>query len=93
MQDANGRLLLAPSDLNDYVSCQHLTTLARQAARGDRERPPVSDEGAQLLQHKGELHELQFLDHLRREGRDVIDIRCEPRGSWNRTRARSNRCG
>jgi uncharacterized protein len=83
MQSANGRLLLSPSDLNDYVSCQHLTTLAREVARGDRERPPVSDEGAQLLQHKGELHELQFLDHLRAQGRDVVDIPLDTRWDFD----------
>ena len=33
MQSSNGRILLSPSDLNDYVSCRHLTTLAREVAR------------------------------------------------------------
>ena len=27
MQALNGRLILSPSDLNDYVECAHLTTL------------------------------------------------------------------
>ena len=62
MQSSNGRILLSPSDLNDYVNCRHLTTLAREVARGEREKPHVADEGAQLLQEKGELHELQFLE-------------------------------
>ena len=36
MQALNGRLVLSPSDLNDYVECPHLTTLALEVARGDR---------------------------------------------------------
>jgi hypothetical protein len=39
VQAVNGRLVLSPSDLNDYVECQHLTTLALEVARGHRERP------------------------------------------------------
>src|SRR6266542_3379304 len=89
MQSSNGRILVSPSDLNDYVSCQHLTTLARQVARGERERPPVSDEGAQLLQHKGELHELQFLDHLRAQGRDVVDIPMDTRWDFDTAAVRT----
>ena len=39
MQSSNGRILLSPSDLNDYVNCRHLTTLAREVARGERKAP------------------------------------------------------
>ena len=49
MQSRNGHLLLSPSDLNDYVECEHRTTLARQVALGHRAKPHVSDEGAKLL--------------------------------------------
>ena len=81
MRSSNGRILLSPSDLNDYVNCRHLTTLAREVARGEREAPHVADEGAKLLQEKGELHELNFLEQLRAEGRDVVEI---PMGeSWD----------
>ena len=68
MQISNGRILLSPSDLNDYVNCRHLTTLAREVARGEREAPHAADEGAQLLQEKGELHEQQFLERCAPEG-------------------------
>src|SRR4029077_11701687 len=82
MQSSNGRILLSPSDLNDYVSCRHLTTLAREVARGERAGPHVADEGAQLLQEKGELHELQFLERLHVEGREVVEIRMTERGDF-----------
>ena len=44
MQALNGRLVLSPSDLNDYVECPHLTTLALEVARGTRPRPFVLNE-------------------------------------------------
>ena len=101
MQSSNGRILLSPSDLNDYVSCRHLTTLAREVARGERDAPHVADEGAQLLQEKGELHELQFLERLRAEGREVVEIamdealglrrRCGPYAGRDASRRRCDR--
>ena len=42
-------IALSPSDLNDYLECPHLTTLALEVARGDRARPFVADEHAELL--------------------------------------------
>ena len=74
MQSSNGRILLSPSDLNNYVNCRHLTTLAREVARGEREAPHSAGKGAELLQEKGELHERQFLERLHAEGREVVEI-------------------
>ena len=70
----NGRLLLSPSDLNDYVECEHRTTLARQVALGERPKPHVSDEGAKLLADKGMQHESDFLMRMHEEGRQVVEI-------------------
>ena len=75
MQNSNGGILLSPSDLNDYVNCRHLTTLAREVALGERDAPHLVDKGAELLQEKGELHELQFLQRLHRS---VRGTRCVP---------------
>ncbi|MBI1963424.1 MAG: TM0106 family RecB-like putative nuclease, partial [Candidatus Rokubacteria bacterium] len=75
MQSAAGHiLLLSPSDLNDYVECPHLTTLALEVARGERARPHVPDEEADLLRRKGEMHERAHLERLRAEGRTVVEI-------------------
>ncbi len=89
MQSFDGRIFLSPSDLNDYVNCRHLTTLAREVARGERERPHVADEGAKLLQEKGELHELNFLEQLRAEGRDVVEIAMDERWDFEAAAART----
>ena len=49
MQSVDGQLVLSPSDLNDYVECPHLTTLALEVARGERKRPFLAYEHAELL--------------------------------------------
>ncbi|PYN24817.1 MAG: nuclease [Candidatus Rokuibacteriota bacterium] len=74
MQKVGGRITLSPSDLNDYLECPHLTTLALEVARGERARPFVADEHAELLRRKGELHERAYLDRLRADGRQIVEI-------------------
>src|SRR5438445_9104278 len=74
MQTIGGRLALSPSDLNDYLECPHLTTLALEVARGERARPFVADEHAELLRRKGERHERAYLERLRAEGRQIVEI-------------------
>jgi uncharacterized protein len=74
MRAAAGHLTLSPSDLNDYVECAHLTTLALEVAKGSRARPHVADEQAELLRRKGEEHERAHLERLRAEGRAIVEI-------------------
>src|SRR5256885_16668022 len=74
MQMLNGRLILSPSDLNDYVECPHLTTLALEVARGTRKRVFVLNEHGDLLRRKGEQHEAAYLDKLRADGRQVVNV-------------------
>ena len=74
MQAVNGRLILSPSDLNDYVECPHLTTLALEVARGTRPRPYVAEDHVDLLRRKGEAHEAAYLEALRAAGREIVDV-------------------
>src|SRR5438309_6134390 len=74
MQNVDGRITLSPSDLNDYIECPHLTTLALEVARGERARPFVADGHAELLRRKGELHERAYLQRLRADGRQIVEI-------------------
>ena len=74
MQATNSSLSLSPSDLNDYVECGHLTTLALEVARGVRRRPHVPDDYGDLLRRKGEEHEAAYLAELRAQGRQVVDV-------------------
>src|SRR5437867_7233400 len=73
MQATDSRLVLSPSDLNDYIECPHLTTLSLEVARGTRQRPHVPEDHADLLRRKGEEHESAYLKELRAQGRQVID--------------------
>jgi uncharacterized protein len=74
MQAASGRLVLSPSDLNDYVECPHLTSLSVEAARGTRQRPHVPDDYGQLLRDKGGEHEAAYLSDLRKQGRQIVNV-------------------
>jgi uncharacterized protein len=74
MQATASRLVLSPSDLNDYVECAHLTTLALEVARGVRRRPHVPNDHGDLLRRKGEEHEAAYLAGLRAAGRQVVDV-------------------
>src|SRR5262245_30563936 len=74
MQLASNRLVLSPSDLNDYVECPHLTPLALEVARGTRRHPHVPEDHADLLRRKGEEHEAAYLADLRAKGRRVVDV-------------------
>src|SRR3989442_9562080 len=74
MQNFNEHIFLSPSDLNDYVECPHLTTLALEVAQGKSARPHVADEEAEMLRRKGAAHESAYLERLRAEGRTIIEI-------------------
>src|ERR1700752_3635283 len=74
MQATGDRLVLSPSDLNDFVECAHLTTLALEVARGARKKPYVPEDHVDLLRRKGEEHERAYLDALRGQGRQVVDV-------------------
>jgi predicted RecB family nuclease len=74
MQATDSCLVLSPSDLNDYVECAHLTTLALEVARGVRRRPHVPNDHGDLLRRKGEEHEAAYLAALRARGRQVADV-------------------
>src|SRR5438034_8177274 len=74
MQATDSRLVLSPSDLNDYIECPHLTTLALEVARGTRQRPHVPEDHADLLRRKGEEHEAAYLKELHAQGRQVINV-------------------
>ena len=81
MQATDSRLVLSPSDLNDYVECAHLTTLALEVARGVRQRPHVPDDHGDLLRRKGEEHEANYLAELRKQGCEVVNVL--PADPWN----------
>jgi predicted RecB family nuclease len=73
MHRINGLLIVTASDLTAYLECGHLVRLECRTALGEIERPgrePV----AALFARKGAAHEQRFLDRLREEGHEIIEL-------------------
>jgi predicted RecB family nuclease len=76
-------LSFAPSDLNGFLACPHLTTLEVAAARGEIERPFRVNRHAALIRDKGQEHERGYLRRLLDEGRAVVEIEHGDNGFWD----------
>lgn len=75
MYRAEDKLILSPSDLNGFVECSHLTRLDLAYAHGERTHVPGADDPlAKLLAAKGIEHERSYLERLRAEDREVVEI-------------------
>jgi uncharacterized protein len=69
-----GQLLCSPSDLGNFVACEHLTQLDLGIALGHHNRPGVENAYADLIARKGEEHEARFLDALDAAGHLVAQV-------------------
>lgn len=71
-QDSDKQILLAPTDLSNFLGCRHLTKLDLDAAQGATGRPvrygPLLDE----LKARGRAHERAYLAHLESQGLSVV---------------------
>src|SRR5260221_3476358 len=69
-------IILSATDLVNLLGCRHASFLDR---RNIDEPAPVTEDDPYLvlLQEKGIEHERRYLDTLRREGRDIVDIAAE----------------
>ena len=71
------KVILAPTDLSNFLSCRHLSQLDLAVARGTRERPvrygPVLDE----LKARGQAHESAYWEHLQAQGLGMVRA-CDP---------------
>jgi uncharacterized protein len=76
MQIDSGRLLFSASDLVAFLACEHQTVLdlASLGPQGAGLVRTQQDESAALIARKGIEHERAYLERLRGEGLDVIDI-------------------
>ena len=73
MQSKNEERLYSASDLVNFLECEHLTTLDLQNLVTPLPQAP-DDEQAKLIQAKGIGHELAFLERLRAQHAEVVDI-------------------
>src|SRR5258707_3837450 len=69
-------LIFSATDLVNFLGCRHASFLDR---RNIDESGLVAEDDPYLvlLQEKGIEHERRYLDTLRREGRDIVDIAAE----------------
>ena len=74
MRQRGGRLLLSPSDLSNFLACEHRTALDLARARGEILLDRVPRPDAELIAERGREHERAHLEQLEAEGRDVVRI-------------------
>jgi uncharacterized protein len=72
--DPNGRLIFAATDLSNFLSCRHKTTLELDVALGRRKRPHDKDDLTELLRERGLEHEERYVDAKRAAGRTVVSL-------------------
>jgi len=74
-RDEEGRLILAATDLVNFLECGHKTTLDRAVAEGILAKPPKRDDPTtELLQQRGRKHELRYIEQLAARGRTVEEV-------------------
>ena len=83
----SGILSLAPSDLSRHLGCAHATTLALEAARGERAKPHAGSAYERMIQEKGDEHERDYLAQLVARGLEITEI--ERSGSYSEMAART----
>lgn len=74
MQLIDGSPVYSASDLVGFLECEHLTALERAALAGLVERPMRDDPELDVLRRRGEQHERRYLEALRSEGHEVVEI-------------------
>ena len=75
---ADGTLVLAATDLTNYLACAHLTQQRLAIVRGRRSKPrPADDPHAELIRERGERHEAEQLARLSQECGGHVDLSTE----------------
>lgn len=78
MQVVDGELVVSATDLVGFLHCEHLAWLEKKAARGEIDKPVSDHPMLELLRAQGIGHEVAYLNRLRAEGLDVIDLAEQP---------------
>src|ERR687896_2681676 len=74
MQLRDRTFAFSPSDLNDFLECEHLTALELARARGELARPDGDSPQAELVRRKGEEHERAHLAALEADGKRIVRV-------------------
>ena len=67
-------LSLSATDLSNSLVCRQLTGLDMSVVLEGRKRPFRNDPMADILKDRGLAHEKAYVDHLRSQGREVLDL-------------------
>lgn len=68
------KLWFSPSDLNDFLACEHLTRLDLAVVRGQLAKPAFENPEAELIKRKGDEHEASYLAKLHESGLRVEEV-------------------
>lgn len=74
MERIDNRIVLSASDLTDYLACQRLTALQLGALEGKTPQPIPDAADADVIRRRGEEHEARYLEQLKLEGRQVVEL-------------------
>jgi predicted RecB family nuclease len=84
MKHQGSALSFSPSDLNGFLACPHLTSLELAVVRDELKKPFRPNAQADLIRAKGYEHEAAYLQRLRDEGCDVVEIDLTSDFDWER---------
>jgi len=73
MQILDGGYIYSATDLNNYLECGHLISLERRVAQGELIRPERNPTVA-LIADKGLQHEQRYLERLRAQYGQIVEI-------------------
>ncbi|MCY4426097.1 MAG: hypothetical protein OXC05_03585 [Halieaceae bacterium] len=82
MHRQSDKLLLAPTDLSNFLSCRHLSALDVKVAAGEAVRPVRYGPFIEELQMRGTAHEMAYLQHLRNLGLNIDLDASSDSGQW-----------
>ena len=74
MHVRDGEFILSATDLSSFLGCRHRTALDIAVALGKRKAVYHTDPLLELLIQRGFEHERRFVDDLRAEGKEVVDL-------------------
>ena len=75
MKEDGDTLVLAATDLSNFLGCPHRSGLDLAVAEGARQAPRgYVDASLAALQERGRAHERAYLEHLRGQGLNLVEI-------------------
>lgn len=68
----NNSYRLFATDISNHLSCEHLTRLNQLVSLGELKKPSWRDPSLDVLIQRGHEHEAAYINHLRKQGLDVV---------------------